>query len=101
MRVSRVLTMMIGVLLVVSVCVAAEDARYTEALPEICPDLSDLNPSEHQRIPVPYYCQIIDDDGPVPQSNESVSSSAGLSRIGVRILDWLSSLSFLVPMIGA
>ena len=87
MRVSRILIAMLGVLLVVSVCVAAEDAGSTEVLPEFCPDSS--------------YCQIIEDDGPVPQSSESVSSLAGLSRLGVRILDWLSSLDLLVPMIGA
>jgi hypothetical protein len=93
----RVLIVMIGVLFVVSVCVAAEDSRSTEVLPKTCAGLSDLDPSESQRLPVPYYCQVIDDDGPVPQTIES----ADLSRIAVRILDWLSSLGFLVPMIGA
>ncbi len=87
MRVSRILTTVIGVLLVISVCVAAEAAGNSEVLPKICSDLS--------------YCQIIEEDGPVPQSSGSVSSLAGLSRIGMRTLDWLSSLGLLVPVIGA
>ena len=81
MRVSRILTTMIGVLLVVSVCFAADDTGSTEVRPKFCPDLS--------------HCQIIEDDGPVPQSNESLSF-----KTGMRILDWLSSF-LLVPMIGA
>ena len=101
MRVSRILTTIIGLLLVVSGCVAGEDSGCTEVLPETCPDLSGLNPSERQRIPVPYYCQVIDDGGPVPQGNESMSSSIDLSGIGMKAFSWLSSLGFLVPTIGA
>ncbi len=93
MRAAKFVTIMIAMLLSVSVNMAVEDSGSTGVLSETCSDLSDLNPEERQRMPLPYGCQVIDDNAPVPQSNEAASSS------GMQALSWLSLLRFLLPMI--
>ena len=101
MRETRTLTTMLTVILIVSPCVAlTEDSGSSGVLPDVCPDFSDWSLWEHQHLPSPYYCQILDGVDPVPQGNEPLSSSVNLSRIGTWVLDWLSSLDFLVPIFG-
>jgi hypothetical protein len=100
MCMSRVFATMLALLLVASVTVAVEESGTTELQPDTCPDLSDLSPSELERVAVPLFCQVIDDNGPVPQGNEAASSSLGLQQIGLRILDGISTMGLLVPTIG-
>ena len=100
MRMTRIVAIMIAMLLANSLSMTVENSGSTEVLPEPCPDLSDLNPQQRQRIPVPYSCQVFDDGDPVPQSNEATNSSVELSGIGMKTLSWLSRLRFLVPTIG-
>ena len=82
MRATRILTTMLTVILIVPPCMAStEDSGSSGVLPDVCPDFSDLSPWEHQRLPIPYYCQILDGIDPVPQGNAPPSSSVDLSNL--------------------
>ena len=101
MRVTKVSAVLIVMLLVASVCLASGDSGSSEALLDPCPDLSDLNPAEPRHESIPYYCQIVDDHDPIGQGQPPPDSAGGILQITARVLDWLSSLRLLVPMIGA
>ena len=100
MRVTKISAALIVMLLVASVLLASGDSGSSEALPDSCPDLSDLNPAERRHEPIPYYCQIVDDNDPIGQGQPSPDSAGGILQITAHAYDWLSSLGFLVPISG-
>ena len=100
MRVTKVSAALIGMLLVASVSIATEGPGSTGVLPDPCPDLSDLTPTERRGVAVPLNCQVIDDDGPVPQGNEATGSPPDASGTGIAVPSWLSPLRILIPIVG-
>ena len=100
MRVTKLWATLIVVLLVASVCMASGDSGSSEVLPDPCPDLSDLNPEERGHKPILYYCQIIDNNDPIGQSQPPPDSAGGVFQITARAYDWLWSFGFLMPIFG-
>ena len=101
MRATRILAVVIAVLFIGPAFVASpEGSGSTEVLADVCADLLDLIPSEQQRLPVSYYCQVVDGLDPIAQGNEPPTSSADTPGISTLVLDWLSSLGFLLPTRG-
>ncbi len=86
----KVETLIVLVILVVPVCTALANSGPVEIPTAACSDLSDLSPSEQRRVPVPYYCQVIDHSEPIPQSYEPPD--------GALTLDWLSSVGIVLPI---
>ncbi len=97
MRVTKIGVCLLVLLLVASVCMALEGSGSTELTPDPCPDPSELN--ANRAIPIPFYCQIIDDNEPIGQSEPSSDPVVGTLSLTMRAYKWLSGFDILVPML--
>ena len=100
MRVTKVSTTLMVMLLVASMCLASGGSGSSEALLDPCSDPWDLNPADPRHESILNYCQVVEEHDPIGQGQLPPDSPGSILQYTERVLDWLSSLGFLMPMIG-